>query len=330
MTAFATNELHVYIWSEYLPDSVVQQFTKETGIKVNISTYDSNETLYAKVRLLKDNNLYDVLVPSTYYVDIMKQEGILHEIDKTKIANFRNLDDSLLNKAFDPENKYSIPYLWGNTALCYNAKYVKGEIDSWQAIFDPKYANKVLLTDDVREVFHMALKMLGYSGNDTDEEHIKQAYEKLKNLMPNVKMFDSFSPKLPYINEEVTIGMNHNGEAYRAWQENPDIRYIYPKEGVILWVDSMVIPKGAKNIDNAYKFINFLLRPEIAKSISEQTGYASPNKAAFALMPPEMQNNHIIYPGKEALEKGEFQLDVGAAIVIYGKYWEMLKLNSRQ
>jgi spermidine/putrescine transport system substrate-binding protein len=322
------NELNVYIWSEYLPENIIEKFTKETGIKVNISTYDSNENLYAKVKLLHNSKSgYDLIVPSTYFVSKMRDEGLLTELDMSKINNFKDIDESLTNKPFDPQNKYSIPYLWGSTALCYNTKYVKEKVDSFNILFDPKYAHKILLTDDVRDVFHVALKLLGYSGNDTNEEHIKQAYEKLKILVPNVKIFNSSSPKLNYINEEVIIGLNHNGEAYMASLENPDIKYVYPKEGVILWVDSLTIPSNARNIENAYKFINFLMRPEIAKEISETIGFATANKTAMVLLPKEILNNPTIYPGKEILDKGEFQNDVGEAIVIYEKYWEMLKLG---
>lgn len=322
-------ELNVYIWSEYLPESVIERFTKETGIKVNISTYDNNESLYAKVKLLSNSkNGYDIIVPSTYFVSKMRNEKLLMEIDKSKLSNFKNIDEALINKPFDPKNSYSIPYLWGSTAICYNAKYVKDPIDSWNVLFDPKYKNKVLLTDDVRDVFQVALKLLGYSGNDTNEEHIKQAYKKLKTLMPNVKIFNSASPKLNYINEEVIIGLNHSGEAYMASLENSDIRYVYPKEGAILWMDSVAIPANAQNLKEAYEFIQFILRPEIAKEISESIGFATANKAALPLIIGEIRNNPTIYPGKEIQEKGEFQNDVGDAIVIYEKYWEMLKLGN--
>lgn len=322
------NELNLYIWSEYLPENIIEKFTKETGIKINISTYDSNESVYAKVKLLQNSKSgYDLVVPSTYFVSKMKDEGLLMELDMSKIDNFKDIDENLTNQSFDPKNKYSIPYLWGSTALCYNAKYVKEKVDSFNILFDPKYAHKILLTDDVREVFHVALKLLGYSGNDTNEEHIKQAYEKLRTLFPNVKIFNSSSPKLNYINEEVILGLNHNGEAYMASLENPDIKYAYPKEGAILWVDSLVIPSNVRNIENTYKFINFLLRPDIAKEISETLGFATANKAAMALLPKEVLDNPTIYPSKEIQDKGEFQNDVGEAIVIYEKYWEMLKLG---
>ena len=277
--------------------------------------------------MLKTADSYDLVVPSTYFISKMREEKLLMEIDKSKIDNFKNIDETLINKSFDPENKYSVPYLWGSTAICYNAKYIKEKVDSWNILFNPEYANKILLTDDVREVFHVALKLLGYSGNETNEEHIKQAYEKLKILIPNVKIFNSASPKLNYINEEVTIGLNHNGEAYMASLENSDIKYAYPEEGAILWMDSLAIPANARNIENAYKFINFLLKPEIAKAISEELGFATTNKEAMALLSSEIRNNPTIYPSKEIQDKGEFQTDVGQAIVIYEKYWEMLKLG---
>lgn len=327
-TAFAS-ELNVYIWAEYLPEDLVEQFTSETGIKVNISTYDNNESLYSKVKLLKDSkNGYDVIVPSTYFIAKMKNEGLIQKIDKSKLINFKNIDPSLINKPFDPKNEFSVPYLWGSTGICYNDKYVKETVDSWEGIFNAKYKGKILLMDDVREVFHVALKLLGYSGNETDPEHIKQAYEKLRDLVPNVKIYNSTSPKLNYINEEVVIGMNFNGEAYMASLENSNIKYSYPKEGVILWMDSFAITNNAQNVDNAYKFIDFLLRPDVAKQVSESLGFATANKAALSLLSKEIRDNPTIYPSKEVQEKGEFQNDVGEAIVIYEKYWEMLKLGA--
>lgn len=327
-TTFAS-ELNVYIWAEYLPEDLVEQFTSETGIKVNVSTYDNNESLYSKVKLLKDSkNGYDIIVPSTYFIAKMKNEGLIQKIDKSKLINFKNIDPSLINKPFDLKNEFSVPYLWGSTGICYNDKYVKETVDSWESIFNNKYKGKILLMDDVREVFHIALKLLGYSGNETNPEHIKQAYEKLRDLVPNVKIYNSTSPKLNYINEEVVIGMNFNGEAYIASLENSNIKYTYPKEGVILWMDSFAITTNAQNVDNAYKFIDFLLRPDVAKQVSESLGFATANKAALSLLSKEIRNNPTIYPSKEVQEKGEFQNDVGEAIVIYEKYWEMLKLGA--
>ena len=285
--------VYVYNWSEYMPDSVLKDFTKETGIKVKYSTYDSNEAMYAKIKT-SGNSGYDIIVPSTYFVNKMSKEGLLAKIDKSKLSNYKNLDEKLLNKPFDPNNDYSIPYLWGSTGISYNASLVKEVPTAWKDLWNNRYANNILLNDDMREVFGMALKVLGYSANSTNPKEIEAAYVKLKELLPNVKMFYSESQKQVYLNEEVQIGMNFNGEGFMANEENNQIKYIYPKEGALVWIDSLVIPKGAKNIQNAHTFINYLLNTEVSKSISEEIGYATPNKATIKLLDEQTKNNRII------------------------------------
>jgi spermidine/putrescine transport system substrate-binding protein len=319
------NVLYVYNWSEYMPQSVIQAFQKETGIRVYYSTYDSNEAMYAKVKTDQSSS-YDILVPSTYFVNKMSKEGMLAVIDVSKLSNYKNLDESLLHQPFDPDNKYSVPYLWGSTGISFNARVLgEGAIKSWEDLWSEKYKKSLLLTDDLREVFGMALKTLGYSANTQNPQEIAKAYEKLKLLMPNVKLYNSESPKEFYLGEEVAAGMNFNGENYMANLESPDIHYVYPKEGILLWMDSLVIPTNAKNVENAHKFIDFLLRPEIAKEISEEVGYASPNMAAIELLDDEVRNNPIIYPTKEDLKNSEFQVDLGEALSLYESYWEQLK-----
>lgn len=327
LTLFANEKvLYVYNWSEYMPDSVLKNFTKETGIKVKYSTYDSNEAMYAKIKTIGSSS-YDVIVPSTYYVNKMSKENLLLKLDKSKLPNYKNLDKKLLSRPFDPNNDYSIPYVWGSTGISYNANLVKEKIDSWKNLWNPEYKNSILLNDDMREVFGIALKVLGYSSNSTNPKEIEEAYKKLKELLPNVKMFYSESQKQVYLNEEVKLGMNFNGEGFMANEENEAIKYIYPKEGALLWIDSLVIPKGAKNIDNALAFINYLLKPEVSKIISEEIGYASPNAKTLELLDEKTRNNRMIYPNDEDLVNSELQLDVGEALPVYEKYWEKLKTN---
>lgn len=324
----ADQTLYFFNWSEYLPEQLLEQFTEETGIKVVYTTYDSNEAMYAKLKLLEGGG-YDLAVPSTYYVNKMRGEKMLLPIDKSKLSNYQHLDPQLLNRPFDPNNDFSIPYLWGSTGLGIDAAAVAPEkLQSWDDLWKPEFKGQVLLTNDVREVFGMALLTLGYSGNSTSEQELAAAYEKLKILLPSVRVFNSDSPKVPFLAGEVTVGMLWNGEAFLAQEENPDIEYIYPKEGAMLWMDNLIIPKGARNAEAAHKLIDFLLRPEIAKQISEEIGYASPNKAALELMDEETRTNPTIYPTAEDLQKAEFQLDVGEAILIYEKYWEKLKAGS--
>lgn len=323
--AAAPKQLVVFNWSEYMPDAVLAQFEKETGIRVVYSTYDSNEAMYAKVKLM-DAGGYDVAFPSTYFVNRMRREGLLARLDKSRLPNFRHLDPALLDKPYDPDNAYSVPYLWGTTGIGVNAGMTEADrIGSWRDLWRPEFKGRVMLSDDLRDVFGMALRLLGHSANSTDPAQIEAAYRELARLMPAVRVFDSGSPKQPFLNQEVAIGMIWNGEAYMAGKENPDIRYIYPEEGAMVWVDSMVILKNAANTENAHAFIDFLMRPEVAAVISEEIGYASPNAAAVKLMDASVRTDPVVYPPEEIIAKGEFQLDVGDAILEYQKYWQKLK-----
>jgi spermidine/putrescine transport system substrate-binding protein len=321
-------EVYVYNWTEYLPDEVIASFQKDTGIKVVYATYESNESMYARLKILKGGS-YDVVFPSTYFVHKMRKEGLLAPINKAKLPNFKNLDKRLLNKPYDPDNQYSVPYVWGSTAIGYNSdKVTKGEVASWADLFNPRFKGKLVFNDDIREVFGVGLKVLGYSVNDTDPVHIEQAYTKLKTLMPNIRLFASDSPKQAFLNQEVVAGMIWNGEIYMASDENPAISYVYPKEGAIFWVDNMIIPVNAPNKDNAHAFINYILRPDMAKQICEYVGYAPANASAMDLYDQDLKTNKIVFPDSEDIDNGEFQTDVGDAILTYEKYWEKLKTGN--
>jgi spermidine/putrescine transport system substrate-binding protein len=319
------NRIYVYNWSEYMPDEVIRMFQKETGIRVIYTTYDSNELMYSKIRL-QGGEGYDLIFPSSYYVDKMAKEGLLAELDHARLSNIGNLNPYLMNQPYDKGNRFSMPYMWGTSLVAYNNKFTQGfEITSWGDMWRPEFAGRVLLNNDMREVFQMALMYLGYSGNTTEESEIREAYELLTKLVPNVRLFNSDSPKTPFINEEVYIGLMWSGEIYMAMEANPHVQFVFPKEGAIAWVDCMSIPRGAKNVDNAYKFMDFLLRPEIALMIVEEVGYSTPNKAALAIMPEEIRNNPLMNPSVEVMQRAEFQNDIGNAILIYDRFWERLK-----
>lgn len=316
--------VYVYNWTEYIPEGVIEQFSEETGIKVVYATYESNEAMYAKLKML-GNKGFDVIVPSSYFVSKMAREGMLHEIDKSKLPNFKNLDAAYLDQPFDKDNKYSVPYTWGGTGILANPGKLGTMPTKWADLWKPEYNGVLLVQDDLREVFGMALKAKGYSLNDTDPKHIEEAYKYLKKLMPSIRTFNSDSPKVPFMNEEVDAGMIWNGEAYVAMGEVPALNFVWPEEGGILWMDCMAIPAGAKNLDEAHAFINFILRPDIAKKMVEEWGYATPNKAAMALLDDDMRTSRVIFPDKATMAKSEFQDDIGDAIVIYEKYWNLLK-----
>lgn len=323
------NEVYVYNWSEYIPDSITKQFEKETGIKVKYTTYDSNETMYAKIKITGGSD-YDIIVPSTYYVQKLQKDNLIQPVNKSLLTNYDKLNTRLLNQPYDPENKYSIPFMWGTTAIGINSKYINpAEITSWNDLWNEKYKGKVMLQNDLREVFHASLRSLGYSGNTTNKKEIEEAYNKLVKLMPSVRLFNSDSPRVPFLNGEVNIGIMWAGEAFMASKENEDIKYIYPKEGAAVWVDSLVIPAKAKNVENAHKFIDFIIRPDISAQISNYTGYTTPVKKEIAAqyLDNNSLNSRIIFPTDEDLKNSEFQLDVGDALNTYNEYWNKLKIG---
>lgn len=326
LNAQSAEKLVFYNWSEYIPEGVIERFSKETGIEVDYTTFESNEVMYSKLQLQKGKG-YDVVVPSTYYIAKMGKEGLLQKMDHSKLTNIKNLNPALMNKEYDPDNQYSVPYLWGSTGIGINVEEVDpATITGWADLWGPKWKNKLLLTDDMREVFHMALSINGHSANSTNADEIKQAYEKLRGLMPNVLVFNSDAPREPFMAGDVNLGMIWNGEVIMAQEENEDIQYIYPKEGAIFWVDSFAIPSGAANPAAAHKFIDFMLRPDIAKLATEEIGYATPNLAALKLLDKETRDNKTIFPDDETVANGEFQTDVGEeALKLYNRYWEKLK-----
>lgn len=320
--------VNVYAWSEEIPPTVIAQFEKETGIKVNYSSFDSNEIMYAKLRASKKAG-YDLIEPSSYYIDRLHHQGMLLPLDKSKLSNFNNIDPEFLNQAYDPANIYSVPFIWGITGLFLNNDYFPANtITSWSDLEDKKYLNQLMFLDDAREVFSVALRMLGYSINDNNPEHIKQAYLKLKTLMPNVKLFNNDAIISLLIDEDATVGMSWNGNLFKASQENNKLQFIYPREGFEIWVDSFAILKTAPHAENAYAFLNFLMRPEISKQVSMNINYSTANLAAKKLMPLAIRNNPALYPSSELLKHGEFEKDIGdQAFALFEKYWEQLKIG---
>lgn len=317
--------LYFYNWTEYVPPGLLEQFTKETGIKVIYSTYESNESMYTKLKTYKDG-AYDLVVPSTYFVAKMRHEGMLQKIDKSTLSHFDNLDPNLLHKPFDPENDYSIPYIWGATAIGINGDEVDpSSVTSWADLWKPDYKNSLLMTDDAREVFQIALSKLGYSANTTNPAEIEQAYKELQKLRPNILAFNSDNPANPFMEGEVNVGMIWNGSAYVARQSGLNIDVVWPEEGGIFWMDSLAIPANAKNPEGAHKLIDFLLRPEIAAQVAQTIGYPTPNLAAKKQLPAEIVNDNSLYPDEDTIRKGQWQDDVGDASVLYESYYQKLK-----
>jgi spermidine/putrescine-binding protein len=321
----AGETLNVYIWSEYLPQSVADRFTAKTGIKVVIDTYDSNETLQAKLQSGVAD--YDIVVPSDYMVRALIAEKLIQPIDRAKLPNFGNLDPQLLDQAYDPSNKHSVPYLWGLTGLAYNKTKVQETVDSWAVLFDEKYANQICMLDDTRECFGVALKLMGKSLNETDPKVLAQAAEMLKKQKPLVKAYDSadFSNKLA--SGDVWIAHGYTGQLAKAAHDDPEKRFvvIMPKEGGTVAVDNLCIPTSSKRVAAAHRFIDFILEAENAGEIGNSTFYASANQAARKLIKPEILNDPTIYPTSSVLKRCEFIQDVGETTEEYDRLWTAIK-----
>ncbi|MDR3476942.1 MAG: spermidine/putrescine ABC transporter substrate-binding protein [Gammaproteobacteria bacterium] len=325
----AENIVNVYTWSQEIPHFVIEKFEKETGIKVHYSTFDSNEVMYTKLRAAK-NPGYDLVEPSSYYIDRMRHQGMLQKLDRAKLDNYKNLDPLFLNQAYDPQSEYSVPFIWGITGIFVNKNYFsQNGVTTWNNLLDKKYLSQLMFLDDAREVFSTALLMLGYSINDKNPEHIKEAYLKLKSLMPNVKLFNTDAIISLLIDEDATAGMSWNADLYKASKENPNLRFIYPSNGFEIWVDNFALLKSAPHTENAYRFLNFLMRPEIAMAISLNINYSTANLAAKNLLPAEIKNNPALYPSADILRHGEFETDIGdTAFGLFEKYWEQLKMGA--
>ena len=320
--------VNVYAWSGEISDTLVKQFEKETGIKVNFSTYQSNEIMFAKLRTTAATS-YDVIMPSGYFVDRMRKLNMLEEIDKSKLPNWKNLNPTFLHPAYDPDTKFSVPFIWGVTGIFVNSRYVNPKsIHSWQDLWNPRFENQLLMLDDTRELFSMALITLGYSPDETDPAHIQQAFLKLKALMKNVKVFSSETVISIIIDEDAKLGMSWNGDAYKASRDNPDIRFIFPEEGFIIFVDNFAIPKAAPHKDTAHAFINFMLSAEAGKTTAVLMNYPITNLAGQKLLPAEIRLNPIVYPSNAVMKHGITQRDLSeSAQELYEKYWEELKMS---
>jgi spermidine/putrescine transport system substrate-binding protein len=325
-----STEVNLYGWSEYVPQAMLDGFTEETGIKVNYDAYSSNEELMAKLQA--GGSGYDVIIPSDYTVAILAKQGLLEELDQSKLPNYANIADEFKNRDYDPENKYSIPYQWGTVGLGIDTEKVTTPITKWADLWNPEFKDRVVLLDDEREVIGMVLNVLGYDKNSTNEAELEQAKAKLLELMPNVRLFDSDSPSRALLTGEAWLGQLWNGEGAIAHDENPAINYICPEEGCGIWIDTLAIPKGAPHKDAALAFLNYVMDPKASILITEEFGYSNPNQAALELMKtenPELYDWYMGFaatnPSEADIQNGKAIVDVGDATAIYDRIWTEVK-----
>ena len=325
-----SKELNLYGWSEYIPQALLDEFTKEYGVSVNYDTYASNEELLAKLQAGAKN--YDVIIPSDYTVAIMIGSNLLEPIDLSQIPNFANVDTQFANPSYDPGNKYTVPYQWGSVAIAVNTDKVSKPITKYADLWDPVFKNALVVLDDDREVIGMTLLTLGYSKNSTDPRELKEAKQKLLDLKRNIKVFDSDSPKTEMLSGETVAGLIWNGEAALAHRENPKIVYVIPAEGMGIWVDNLAVPKDPPHKDAALAFLNFVLRPDMSVLITKAFPYSSVNKPALDLLKqsdPQLyadyMSNPANNPSPDAIKNAHGIVDVGNATTLYDQIWTDVK-----
>jgi len=317
-------QLNIYTWSSYISPRVIHGFEREYHCKVNYDLYDSNEALLTKLQA--GNVDYDLVVPSDYMVEILVRQGLLAKLEKEHMPNaWTNTDPRFLALPFDPQNEYSVPYAWGTTGLAYRADLVKENIDSWNALFDPRFAGHILLLDDTREVFGMALKKLGYSLNSTDPDQIRQARDLLLQQKPMVKGYNSSNFEQDLAAGDAWIAQAFNGNMTFVMRDEPRIRYVIPKEGATISVDSACIPRHAPHPRLAEDFINYFHRPEVAALFVNDCGFNTPNRYDRQEVDPWLLSNSAVFPDPVSLVHCEFMRDLGPTIALYDQYWTEIK-----
>ena len=292
--------LNLFCWSEYVPEAVIKGFEKETGIKVNVENYDSNEKMLAK--LLAGGAKYDLIQPSEYVVESLIKQEKLEPIDTAALENFKLLDPKSLNLPHDLGNKFSVPWMIGSVGIVVNTDKIKDDVKGYADVFSGKYKKRIVVLDDNREIVSWALATQGIAINDITPENLAKVKPVVKGWLKQVKAYDSDSPKTKFLKGDVDIGIVWSGEAAILWDKSKGsgkYKYVLPAEGAHQFVDSLCIPKGASHKDAAVKFINYILKPEVSKLISEDFPYTNPNLEARKLLKKEQQENPASYPPGE-------------------------------
>jgi spermidine/putrescine-binding protein len=325
-----SKELNLFVWTEYIPPDMQECFELVSGVKVNRDEYSANEEMYAK--LSAGGTSYDLVQPTDYIVSLMIRQGLLQELDHTKLPVLKNFDPNYMNFAFDPGNKYTLPYQAGTDAIVVNTAAVTNIPQAWADLWKPEYAGKMVFLDDSRAVIGATLLTLGYDVNTKDPAQLDEAKKKLAELVPNIKLFDSDSPKTALIAGDVELGMTWTGEAFLAQKEKPTIKYVYPTEGAIIWQDNWAMPKDAPHADAAYAWLNYTNQGNIFWMMLRDFPFTNPNKAALDFAKANQTELYDAYMASpitntplEAIKAAHRIDDVGDALPLYDQIWTEVK-----
>lgn len=301
--------LRIFCWSEYVPQSVIKKFTEETGIEVAVENYPPNLDLLRQVRSGGGN--YDLIQPSEHVLQALIKEDLVQEIDHAKIPNLGNIAPEFRNMPFDPGNKHSVPWMAGFVGIVYNAEVVPGPIVGYRDVFTPEHNGRIVVLDDAREIVTWGLATAGIPINDTSDANLATITPLLEDWLAKVGFFNSDSPKILLDNGDADIGIIWSGEAARLFEQNPKFQWVLPAEGVHMFVDSLAIPGSSRKKDKAEAFMNFILRPEISKMISDEFPYYNPNAEARKLLTEEQLNNPASYPPGFDINRAQLFTDIG-------------------
>lgn len=320
-------EVYVYSYGDYFDQEAIADFEDETGIRVIQDTYDTAEEMYPVIE--KGTADYDVIITSDYMIEKMIHNKMLLEVDKKNLPALKNIDSRYMKKSesFDPGNKYSVPYMVGVSGIIYNKKMVGNvKIDSWGDLWNPKFKDSIVMPDSVRDDFMIALRLLGYDQNTSNEKEIKAAAELLKKQKPLVYKYANDSARDLLADGSAAIGVVWNGEYIYTKDLNPDVEFVIPKEGTEFFVDSWAIPKTSKNKANAEKFINYMCKAKVAKKNFDYLYYTTPNEAAMKLIEKKYRNEEAIFPTDETLAKCDTLKTLDTKTTdLYSKYWKEVK-----
>lgn len=311
--------ISVYNWGDYIDKDVLREFEEEYDIKVKYDMFETNEDMYIKLKQGGGN--YDVAFPSDYMIERMIKEDMLEKINKKNIPNLEKIDESFLDLDFDPNNDYSVPYMWGTVGIIYNTTMVDEKVDSWDILWDKKYMDNIFMLNSQRDTLAVALKKLGYSMNTRDTKELEEAKEALIDQKPLVSAYLGDDIKGAMISGEAALAVVWSGDAVYMMRENPDLDYSIPKEGTNKWFDNMVIPKASENKEMAEKFINFMTRPDIAAKNTDYIGYSTPIPEAIEMLPEDIKNSKVAYPSKDMIKDAEIFKDPKDIIEEYDRIW---------
>ena len=315
--------INVLNWGDYIDPDLIKQFEKETGIAVKYTTMVSNEEML--VKLAAADCIYDLCFPSDYLIEKLIGDDLLHPLDMENIPNFKNIDERFLDLEFDPDNTYSVPYMWGTLGILYNKTMVDEPVDSWRILWDEKYAGKIIMYDSIRDTLGMTLKMLGYDLNTRNEAEVAEARDALIEQKPLVRAYLTDDSKMEMINGAAAMTVIYSGDALACMEENPDLDYAVPMEGSNYWFDNMIIPKTSQHTAEAEAFINFLIGAEVCKQNTEYIYYCCPNAAAMELFDDELREDPVFNPSQELLDRCTLYHDLGDFISVYTDAWTKVK-----